>query len=123
MVNCESDLGKHQDNCDKPKMSKEDRHKIKKAIKKVFGDDYSISERHMQYFDTFWQAFDNWLKEYLKNDPKTKEYKKNIKIIKYFLYGHDYPKDTRPKLNLIQSEEDKKQFEKCYGNHNYLNFL
>lgn len=65
-INCRSDLGKHQDNCKNESMDKDKIAEIEKAIDDEFGDNYAISQKHLCYFNTFYQAVDLWIKNYDK---------------------------------------------------------
>lgn len=112
-VHCESDLGKHQDECKNSLMGEEDKKKLEKAIKKEFGDDYYISERHLCYFNSFWDAFDFWQKNYENNDKKD-ECKNNADYVKLFLWhGHYGPTKSLSEWNgPKQSKSDIKTMKK-----------
>ncbi len=101
-VNSESDLGAHQDGCEKKKMGKAEIKERKKAIKKEFGD-ATIGMKMMAYFNSFWEAFDYWLEHY--KEPETEEYKKNLAYVKLFLSGSEWvaPKQTEADIKTAKT--------------------
>ena len=88
-------------------MDKKKIKEIEEAISDEFGDNYAISQKHLCYFNTFYQAVDFWSKNYDKpNVTKTKKFKDKVNFIKSFFYSGNYSMDKW--VPTKQSKYDKK---------------
>lgn len=110
-INCTSDGGDHK--C-KPKRKKDKQKYIDQLEADMcveFGT-YYLSEKHLGYFHTFYDAVDWWQKN--RDKKETEEYKDKTNLIKSFFYGCDY-QNNDIKMTIKQSSKDIKEAIKVYG--------
>lgn len=107
-INSESDMGAHENKCERPKKSKKYINKLKEDIENEFGD-HCISMWIFTFFDTFWKAVDFWVDN---RGTNSEEMDNSLKTIKTLLYSGNYT--NYPKIKLKQSKKDYESTKKAY---------